>query len=413
MSEDADFAGARGFPAFGATRRAGRGFASSWWGNSWVTSMEESALDLDQLKRGRRYAKTGHVGPITVSTGRISAPVHDGDHFTPFQTVLTLQAYTDPEWDRLIDQVAAKSGHIAALIDHELPPELVQDSDDAGLGLLPGIGDLDPECDCPDWGHPCLHAAALAYQVSWLLDVDPFLLLLIRGRTEAEVLSALRSRQAQAPAPATEATTGTPALEAYRSAPGPLPAPGPAQAFRPVVVESLLEVTAPAGPDPAVLALLIRDAARRAAALLAGEPAAAPLTAWPDAVRLGADFTEKWLQERLSAGSGRGGDLPRAVAAWRFGGAEGLRTHEDAWTPPPAVMQATARSWTSRLRSDDPVAAVSEPRLWRNRLTLDPARVQLRYGRDGRWYPYRGQSDGWWPAGRPARDALAALDDEE
>lgn len=59
------------------------------------------------------------------------------------------------------------------------------------MALLPGVGDLDPECDCPDWGNPCVHAGALCYQAAWLLDADPFVLLLLRGRGREEIVTAL------------------------------------------------------------------------------------------------------------------------------------------------------------------------------------------------------------------------------
>ena len=62
--------------------------------------------------------------------------------------------------------------------------------------LLPTVGDLEPECDCPDWGWPCKHAAALCYQIARLLDVDPFVLLLMRGRGERELMEELRRRNA-------------------------------------------------------------------------------------------------------------------------------------------------------------------------------------------------------------------------
>jgi hypothetical protein len=36
----------------------------------------------------------------------------------------------------------------------------------------------------------------------------------------------------------------------------------------------------------------------------------------------------------------------------------------------------------------------------------------LRYGQDGRWYPYREAADGeWWPAGAPRDDPAEALAD--
>ncbi|MBB4683552.1 SWIM zinc finger family protein [Amycolatopsis jiangsuensis] len=200
----------RGFPAFPA--RGARGpFARTWWGRAWVQTMEDTALDLRQLRKGRQYAGAGLVGPITVSPGRITATTEDADD-GPFHAVLHLAELATADWELLLERAGDHAGHLAALLDRHLPPELAE-----VVPLLPGIGDLDPDCDCPGWELPCRHAAALSFQVAWLLDADPFLLLLARGRTETEVLDDLGRRTA------IRATAGIPVAEAYARAVPPLP----------------------------------------------------------------------------------------------------------------------------------------------------------------------------------------------
>ncbi|MYW97982.1 hypothetical protein G3I59_47115 [Amycolatopsis rubida] len=200
----------RGFPAFPA--RTGRGpFARTWWGRAWLQAMEDTALDLRQLKKGRSYAAAGLVGPITVSPGLITATTEDADD-GPYRTGVHLAELSATDWELLLDRAADHSGHLAALLDRHLPPELAE-----VVPLLPGIGDLDPDCDCPGWELPCRHAAALSFQVAWLLDADPFLLLLARGRTEQEILDELGRRTA------TRVTTGVLAADAYAREVPPLP----------------------------------------------------------------------------------------------------------------------------------------------------------------------------------------------
>ena len=184
----------RGFPAFPKGKRRSR-FARTWWGNAWLQAMEDIALDPDQLRHGRRYAFGGHVGPIAVSPGRIAATVQDelGEH----RTELSIAELADAGWDRFLDRLSARSGHIAALLEGEMPADLVDSAADAGVRLLPGMGDLEPDCDCPGFEHPCRHAAALGYQASWLLDADPFVLLLMRGRGRPELLAQLRAGAAR------------------------------------------------------------------------------------------------------------------------------------------------------------------------------------------------------------------------
>lgn len=146
--------------------------------------------------RGAAGARTGvrrpgHVDAITVTPGLVLAYVH-GSRPRPYRVQVRLRTLDDGDWDRFLDAAAERPGHIAALLDKEMPKSLA----DCGADLLPGPGDLVPQCSCPDHGHPCKHAAALCYQTARLLDEDPFVLLLLRGRGERELLDALSRRNA-------------------------------------------------------------------------------------------------------------------------------------------------------------------------------------------------------------------------
>ena len=382
--------------------------AATWWGAAWIEALEHTSLDSGRLSRGRTYARQGRIGPITVSPGRIGAAVY-GSRSTPYAASLQVEMLGDDAWDALLDQVAGQAAHIAALLDGEVPHELVEDAADVGVPLLPGLGDLDPECSCPDWGYPCKHAAALAYQTSWLLDADPFVLLLMRGRGRGELVGELQRRNdALAGSPAARPGASDPrppagdlAGDALTRPVPPLPdvPPLPADA---AVAQPLASAEAAEGVDPASLGLLVADAAARARAILAGseEP---PLDLWRDAVRLAATRPGEDVVARLADATGRGRDLPRAVSAWRCAGTEGLDVLERSWTP---ERLQVARAWsTLEAASDEPMVV----RQWRNRWTIAALDVQLRLGRDGRWHPYRREHREWWPAGPPAGDAAEAL----
>lgn len=107
----------------------------------------------------------------------------------PYRTELRLRTLPDQAWEDFLDTAAQDPSHIAALLDKDLPHTLADRVD-----LLPASGDLVPDCSCPDDGYPCKHAAALCYQTARLLDEDPFVLLLMRGRGEQETLAALTRR---------------------------------------------------------------------------------------------------------------------------------------------------------------------------------------------------------------------------
>ena len=104
------------------------------------------------------------------------------------------------DWDQLAQLIAAKASHSAALLSGELPALLRADARAAGIELLPQPGDLGPDCACPDWGDPCKHSAALCYMAAELIDSDPFVLLLLRGRDRASVLRSVRAHRSGASA---------------------------------------------------------------------------------------------------------------------------------------------------------------------------------------------------------------------
>ncbi|MDT0266031.1 SWF or SNF family helicase [Streptomyces sp. DSM 44915] len=388
----------------------GRGFAGTWWGLAWLRALEDGALDTERLRQGRRHARAGAVGAVSVRPGRLTSVVRTAGEDARRADVL-LRPLDAAEWDRLLETAAREAGHLAALLDAELPPALVADAAAAGVELLPGIGDLEPTCECGEWDH-CAHTAALCYQTARLLDADPFLLLRLRGLGQPQLLAELRRRStARAAAAGPAEPAGVPAAEAYARPVPALPAP-PAVAGPPGPVPGLATPGVAGEPDVAALEFLAGDAARRAGRLLAqalaaghAERAQEPeLERWPDAVRMAADGAPPpGVARRLAAGCGRGGvELALAVAAWRVGGARALAVLEAADEgPDPRAAEQLALAF-----------ADVEPRpVLRgtgNRWTVRGADVQLRYGA-GRWWPYRRRRGRWWPAGPAEPDPVTAL----
>ncbi|WP_435253409.1 SWIM zinc finger family protein [Streptomyces tendae] len=403
----------RTFAALPPREAADEGFAGTWWGNAWVTALEEGALDAARLERGRGYAERGHVDAITVTPGLVLAYVQ-GSRARPYRVQVRLRTLGDADWDRFLDAAVERPGHIAALLDKELPHSLA-DLADHGVPLLPGPGDLTPQCSCPDSGHPCKHAAALCYQTARLLDADPFVLLLLRGRGERALLDALsrrnatraaRAAQDRGPAPLPGVRAGE-VLTPRALPPLPPPLPAPPHPEQPPAYPA-----APGGPDPFALDQLATDAAARAHALLTtGRDPVGGLTLWQDAVRLaaarpGSGLTAgtRALYASLASAAGRDtAELARAVAAWRQGGPEGLDVLEEPWDPPAGRFD---RARPLLLAADLPAF-----RPWRNRLTHPRGHVQLRLGRAGLWYAYESEPgrEDWWPRGTPDLDPVGAL----
>ncbi|MFI7337331.1 SWIM zinc finger family protein [Streptomyces sp. NPDC050085] len=385
------------------------GPALTWWGNAWVDALEDTSLDPARLARGRSYADRGHVDAITVIPGRVVAYVH-GSRPRPYRAELRLRTLSDEEWTRFLETAAARPDHMASLLDKDVPHALA-----AAVDLLPVADDLTPECTCPDRAHPCKHAAALCYQTARIIDEDPFVLFLLRGRGEQELLTDLTRRNAahtaeeQRTAEAQDLDS-LPARDAFARADRLPPLPpeftAPAHPERPPSYPQ-----APGAPDPLALDLLATEAAARAHALLTtGVDPLAALTPWQDAVRLaaahpgsGLTAATRTLYASLARGTGRTpADLARAVAAWRQGGLAGLSVLEEEWDPPAGPFD----------RARPALLATGHPEFRPRRNHLSTSSVQLRLGRDGLWYGYESDAgrDDWWPRGDPHPDPLTALD---
>ncbi|MBB1257661.1 SWIM zinc finger family protein [Streptomyces alkaliterrae] len=447
MDEAREERGARGFPAF-AARRGGRARGRSFWAGAWTDAVEDTWTEEEPLKKGRSLARTGRIGPITVGPGRISAEIHDGG--ATHTAVVTLRELDDQEWELLWEKAADRPAVTEALLAGELPEDLLESVEDARLRLLPGYGDLEADCDCGALDHPCPHAAALCYQLSWLLDSEPSLLLLVRGRELAGAVEELKSElllramtadaeadsdDADAEADSDGGADGTEDVPVADGGGSTGRARAPQDDVAPPGVDPVAAWAArgasplpappplpdrPAGADEPVTGIeadpldrLVTDAAVRARGLLAyalgltAEPAP-PLDLWRDTVRVAATHPDPRVPARLRESCGRPPhELDRAAAAWRTGGPAGLDVLEHTWSPSAQETARARAALAAGWEADEPPELEVRDNHW----TLTRQGLQLRLGRDGRWYPYRREADAWWPAGPPHADPSDALMD--
>jgi uncharacterized Zn finger protein len=347
---------------------------------------------------------------LHVAPGEVTAPVQ-GRRASPYRVQVRVREFTDAEWDTVLDAIAARAAHAAALLDGELPPAVLDDVGAAGIDLLPGPGEIGPRCSCPDWADPCKHAAAVCYLVADVLDGDPFELFHLRGRDRAAVLAALRARRA---APSSDrraervhAEVGTVlARDAYARArcdadalwsiaalplvarpgrPAPLPVEAPPESG--IRIEELAE--------------LARDAATRAWELATGVgDGGLTLDLDHDLARRGARSLGTRDFDLLAR---RAGVAPRRLAryalAWRAGGAEGVDVLTSSWQPEREVLEDALDA----LR-----AAGMRPRVAGNRVTV--GRIQLRVAPSGLWYRCDKRGNEWELTTPPHPDPSALLE---
>ncbi len=175
-----------------ATRKQRGAMAGTWWSSRLVTLLDSYGLGA-RMQRGRRYARQGQLVSFDVQPGLVLAQVQ-GSRRTPYVVNVVFSPLTDEQWAGVQRAIEATLQFAARLLAGEVPPELEEVFDEAGVALLPRTWrDLRASCSCPDWENPCKHIAAVLYVLADRLDDDPWLLLLWRGRTRAEVLAHLDS----------------------------------------------------------------------------------------------------------------------------------------------------------------------------------------------------------------------------
>ncbi|MDO7868299.1 hypothetical protein [Nocardioides jiangxiensis] len=151
-------------PAFPARRGGVR--AATWWGRVWLRTVEDTAYDDADVAAGWRLARSGAVGAIDVDGGRVlaavrtgasgrarsvGAPVVDVDELVACSVIVPVLDAADRT--ALVEVVAASSGRLAALLAGDLPADLAEHAEEAGVALLPE--EVDCSCTCGAWVQPC------------------------------------------------------------------------------------------------------------------------------------------------------------------------------------------------------------------------------------------------------------------
>lgn len=182
----------------GIKAKSSRGeFGGSWWGKRWIAVLASFGWG-NRLQRGRSYARSGQVLDLEVKTGQVKAKVQ-GSRPTPYKVTMTVTPLTDQQWELVEDALAEQAIFAAQLLAGEMPRDIDVAFAAAGVPLFPQSSrDLKTECSCPDYANPCKHIAAAHYILGETFDEDPFLIFQLRGRSEAQIMEALRARRAAA-----------------------------------------------------------------------------------------------------------------------------------------------------------------------------------------------------------------------
>ncbi len=155
-------------------------YGKSPWGAYFIETLL-SHYDEGRLQRGRTYANTGRVAAVSVAGTDIDANV-EGNYRPWYRVRLKFPVFSVEEREAVLGLIRARPSVLAAVSSGELPMELIGDLEKAGIDLLPrDWGKLKRSCDCPDYGDPCKHMAAVYYSIAREIDQNPFALFLLRG----------------------------------------------------------------------------------------------------------------------------------------------------------------------------------------------------------------------------------------
>jgi uncharacterized Zn finger protein len=162
-----------------------------WWSRRFIEVLESYGMS-GRLSRGRGYARSGQVLAFTLAPGKVTAQVQ-GSRPQPYKVRIDVPKLTAAQWRVVEKRLASQALFRAKLLAGEMPHEIEDVFADCGTPLFPqDFDDMDMSCNCPDWGMPCKHLAAVCYVLAEAFDADPFAMLAWRGRGRDEILRELR-----------------------------------------------------------------------------------------------------------------------------------------------------------------------------------------------------------------------------
>ncbi len=155
-------------------------YGKTWWGQKWLDAL--TGIDEgNRLPRGKTYANKGAVKALKIDKNEISAQVQ-GSKPRPYKVKLSVRLFEKKEKQALLDEIRHNPALLAQLLNRQLPPDLIQFTNQRGIRLFPrSFSELQAGCSCPDYAMPCKHLAAVIYLITNEIDQNPFLVFLLKG----------------------------------------------------------------------------------------------------------------------------------------------------------------------------------------------------------------------------------------
>ena len=167
-----------------------------WWSQQWLDLLDKYRFKK-RLERARNYARQGNVLRIDFTEQKVLAQVQ-GTQPEPYEVSLWLDSFSDEEWGYIIETLSQRAIFSAKLLAGEMPQDIEDVFAANGLRLFPfKLDDVHSQCSCPDKANPCKHIGAVYYRLGDRFSEDPFVLFQLRGRTQQQIITALRQLRSQ------------------------------------------------------------------------------------------------------------------------------------------------------------------------------------------------------------------------
>ena len=167
-----------------------------WWVERWLDLLDSYRFKK-RLERGRSYAREGNVLSMEFANSRARAEVQGSDD-KPYRVSLSLDSFSNEDWDFVINKMSEKAIFSAQLLAGEMPETIEAVFTASGLSLFPfTLNEVRSRCSCPDKANPCKHTAAVYYQLGDRFSEDPFIIFQLRGRTKNQIIERLRQIRSQ------------------------------------------------------------------------------------------------------------------------------------------------------------------------------------------------------------------------
>jgi superfamily II DNA or RNA helicase len=148
------------------------------WGK-WFIDVLDSYQMGARLDRGKSYANTGKVLSLDMEGGKVTAK--GKGHYRPsYRVEITFPPLKEGE--RVFKMLEEDPSLLARIAAGELPESFLLKLKKEGIDLIPKRWrEMKRSCNCPDYGDPCKHMAALYYIIAREIDADPQVLFRLRG----------------------------------------------------------------------------------------------------------------------------------------------------------------------------------------------------------------------------------------